>query len=208
MPLTSTRFRRPRAEAGTSLLEVLLASLLLLVISVFILPLFSNSLNSTLSGGRSSELTTLAQQSLEMIGQRPLDHTDWNLTGDTCGTDACVKESNPDHWYWPSSAADRIGEEGWVDTDASAPFYWKRTLTVRKYSIADVSAGTVDVTGTKVDTLGHPNLFDSPLTSDSGASAFDVHFLEFRVNLVPDHDRTLAAGQQQQQITVSHLRAN
>ncbi len=208
MSTTRTPPRRRHGQAGASLLEVLLATLLLLVISVFVLPMFSSSLNSTLAGGRSSELSTLAQQSVEILRERPVDHPDWDLTGAMCGADPCVQESNPNNWYWPSSGIDKLGDEGWLDTAGAATFHWKRTLTVRKYSVADVSAGTISVTGTSIDTLGHPNLFDSPLADDDGAALFDVHFLDFRVNILPDSDRALAAGQQQQQITVSHLRAN
>jgi len=200
--------RRSRAEAGTSLLEVLLAAVLLLVISVFVLPLFSTSLISTTAGGRSSELSTLAQQSLEMIEQRPIEHPDWDLTGATCVdvNDPCVKETAPANWYWPSSGIDTLGDERWLQAPGSAAFHWRRTLTVRKYSIADVSAGNIDDTGTTVETLGHPELFDTPLSQNY--SNADIHIAEFRVNIAPDTDRILGVGEQQQQLTVSLFRAN
>ncbi len=201
--------RRLRAQSGVSLLEVLLASLLLLVVSVFVLPMFSNALTSTVAGGRASELSTLTQHSLEVFGQRTVAHEDWDLpNGVTCSGDPCWQENNPDHWYWAGPGVATLGDEGWEGTTGSADFHWKRTLTIRKYSIADVAPGTLGVDQTTLDILGHPNLFDEPLATDDAAKAFDAHFLEFRVLIEPDNDRILFNGEQQQQITVSQFRAN
>ena len=87
-----------------------------------------------------------------------------------------------------------------------------RRAKVRKYSFADISIGTISSDGSNtLVPLGHPELFDSPLTADDGADGYKAHLTEFRVTIQPcrgcdgtEPDAVLDLGQR---MTVSHFRA-
>ena len=183
---------RPAPRDGFSLVEVLLAATLLLVVVVSVLPLFSNALERNAAGGRASVMTTFAMEDLEEINQGAIDHDDWDLTANVLDLG---KE------YWADAAADRMGDERWeADTLSGGPFYWERSAKIRKYLYADVTPGYIDVEGAGIVGLGHPELYDSPVSSDGSG----VHIVELRVTIQPRSGLPLSQGQQ---LTVGHFRA-
>lgn len=185
-------------SAGYSLLEVLFASLLLLVVAVSILPLFTRALQSNLAGGRASNMTNFAASDLEAANQRTINHSQYDLEGQQ------VLSLGEAFWNLVvdgTGSNSSIGDEKWqADDTGSGVFVWKRSTKVRKYSISDITP-LVQPDGTTLSALGHPYKYDSPLSLDDSS----VHLSEFRVTIRPNQDNLPAATGRR--LTVGHFRA-
>lgn len=195
-------FRGAARQVGFSLLEVLIAAVMLLVIAVGVAPMFSRALQSNTQGGRASVMSTFVVQNIEAVNQTLIDHEDWDIDADVL--DLGTR-------YWDSgNATDNdnrtLGAGQWSDVDTGAGIYlWERTTKLRKYTFADVIPGTIDVDGGgQLVSLGHPELYDMPLADDDGSNAANVHVVELRVKVEPRRDLTLDLGQK---MTVGHFRA-
>lgn len=198
------------AQGGFSLIETLIAAALLFVVAVSILPLFSRALQSNVAGGWSTMMTNFVGESLESANQMVLDHQDLDLPV------GGVLDLGAQYWSSGGNSSDSnliIGDESWGDDPAGPGFVlWMRRAKVRKYSFADISIGTISSDGSNtLVPLGHPELFDSPLTADDGADGYKAHLTEFRVTIQPcrgcdgnEPDAVLNLGQR---MTVSHFRA-
>ena len=195
---------RPRSgEAGFSLVEGLIAAALLLVVAVSVLPLFTRALESNISGGRSSQLSTFVTADIESVNQMLVDRDEWDVaaSGGTLDLGTTFWDLGP--LFDTAGVPDTLGDEAWVDavTDAQGPVLWSRNISVRKYSLADLQilAGT-DVAEDALTAVGNPMLFDMPLTDDE-----DAHIVEVRVSIKENRD-ALPVGSGKR-ITVGHFRA-
>lgn len=189
-------------QAGFSLVEGLIATALLLVIAVSVLPIFMRALDSNLSGGRSSQLSTFVHADIEAVNQEPVDQDAWEVGGTGTG----VLALGEDFWdIGPPLPNLYLGDEQWVDTelDATGPssLMWSREIEIRKYSLADIQVliGTDPTTGLVTSGVS-PLLFDDPLTDDT-----EAHLAEFRVTIKEKRDALPAASGKR--ITVGHFRA-
>jgi prepilin-type N-terminal cleavage/methylation domain-containing protein len=204
-PTAATRAHRAGGQAGFSLVEMLLATALLLVIVVSVVPLFTRSLESNATGSRASFMTVFVQQDLERVNQATVDHPYWDFGGPLTSATMSGNALDFGTEYWTSAAADRIGDEGWRSDASGAGLYlWERSAKLRKYTYADVLPGSLEVTGSGLASLGHPELFDSPLADDDGVAGRNVHILEMRVTIQPHSGLPLDRGQQ---MTVGQFRA-
>jgi hypothetical protein len=128
---------RRRAPAGFSLVEALFASALVLVMMLFILPLFTRSMVQNLSGRESSIATTHGKWTLEELYQLPLDRDVlWvgagTLPGGDPGLQACAAWDPATH-AWVNY--DCATEE---PVDAVAGALWGRSTTLRQYAMNDL----------------------------------------------------------------------
>ena len=192
--------RRTPRQAGFSLVEGLIAAALLLVIAVSVLPIFMRALESNLSGGRSSQLSTFVSTDLEGVNQEPVDQDAWDVGGTGTG----VLDLGDDFFdLGPSSPSLYVGDEKWVDTEADATgpgsLLWRRNISVRKYSLADVQI-LVGAGGGLVTAGESPMLFDAPLTDDA-----EAHLAEIRVTIKERRDGVPAASGKR--VTTGHFRA-
>ena len=73
-----TRFLKCRRQAGMSLIEVLVASLIIFFIFLSILPLFARAKASNRRGGESSLMTSFMVANLESINQNSINHNSFN----------------------------------------------------------------------------------------------------------------------------------
>lgn len=210
MTYSKRRHRMPR-QGGFSLLETLFAAALLFVVSVSILPLFTRALQSNTAGGWSNVMSNFVGEDIEAANQMTLDHEDLDLpAGGTLDLGS---------QYWNSGTVDTgdanriLGDGKWQATpDGPGLVLWMRRSKVRKYSFADIGDGTISADGSStLVTLGHPELFDSPLTNDDGADGYKAHLTELRVTVQPcracdgtEPEQFLNLGQR---MTVSHFRA-
>lgn len=195
-----------RREVGFSVVEVLIASALLLIIAVAILPLFTRAMESNTAGGRATIMSTYTAQDLEGNNQSTVDHPRWQLNapGDL-DLDPAVLELATE--YWTDYPADHeLGDELWQDDEtlAGVTLFWDRWTKVRKYTFADISQGVVSVEGDRLVPRGHPELFDVPLTDDVGAEEKNVHLIEFRTTIKPHREVPLNFGDQ---MTIAHFRS-
>ncbi len=193
-----------RPDPGFSLVEVLLASALLLVVVVSIVPLFTRSLSSNAAGGRASAMSTFAMENLEEANQGTVDHPYWEIGGTLSSATMTGNVLDFGKEYWSVAAEGQLGDEGWQeDTTGGGLFLWERSIKMRKFTYADVLPGNLDVTGSGLTALGHPELYDSPLGDESGPAAKTIHLLEIRVTIQPHTGLPLSQGQQ---MTVGHYR--
>lgn len=73
-----TRLISRRRQAGMSLVEVLIASLIIFFIFLSILPLFARAKASNKRGGESSQMTSFLTANLEVVNQSSVNHSTFN----------------------------------------------------------------------------------------------------------------------------------
>lgn len=116
-----------RAERGFSLVEALVAGALVLVMMLFVLPLFTRSMTQNVAGRESSISSTHGKWTLEELNQLPLDRIQFELVG---GDELLNCK------YWDASA------KQWVEhtCDAALPggTLWHRRTRYRQFAIGDL----------------------------------------------------------------------
>jgi Tfp pilus assembly protein PilV len=121
--------RRP--EAGFSLIEVLIATALLLLIVIGTIPLFTRSMINNVQGDEASRATNIAVDDFERLLSLPFDALPtWLPIGDTTLTadDVFLKKGN----RWVASTAIPSGDQA----------RFGRTSTMRQYNVEDLFDGT------------------------------------------------------------------
>jgi type II secretory pathway pseudopilin PulG len=159
-----TPSRRSRAAAGFSLIEAMLAALILLVVALGILPLFTRAMASNFSGSESTSLSNLAAGHAEELYQLPFAHADLSVAPGT--TERVTDE------VWTE------GEGRWIlaGTEASGDLVlWRRQTRIRQFNINDL-------------------LDNNPVPLDGGAPAGSVHVKEIEVEVRSARDGSIALG--------------
>ena len=162
----------PAREAGFSLVESLIAALILLVIALGLIPLFARSLRDNMSGNDSTQASNHSKARLEEYLQIPFNNQAVEVAG--ASTQALSTES------WAQGDVAQVGDtnEGWF---AGAPtgrgkLLWSRQTTVRQYGITDLDDSV----------LGNP--------LPGGTEPGFVHFKEVEVRLESERDTGNALG--------------
>jgi hypothetical protein len=116
------RIRSRRAQRGVSLIEVMLASVLFLTISLGVVPMFAQSMVSNTSGNDSTKAANFARARSEELMQLPFNHPDLSIDA---GSEKVSQE------YYSSVL------EAWqpFPIPADAPAEWVRNTTIRQYSV-------------------------------------------------------------------------
>lgn len=125
-------------ERGLSIVEVLIASALLLIIALGILPLFSRSIISNRQGLDSTEVSNMARTQMEEYAQLPFNHLMLTVPD---GADELIVEQH-------FSEKDKKWKAG-KDPAGGDTALFTRTTTIRQYGI-DPSAPsglTAKITG-------------------------------------------------------------
>lgn len=145
---------RTGRESGFSVIEAMIAFVVLLIITLGVLPLFSRSIVNNDAGSSYLQATNQARSRLEALRQLPFTSPD--LTIPAGQTELVTEEyfSLKDK-QWKAGAA--------PSTD---PALWLRTSTIRQYSNED-----------RVE----DNRYDDPL--DGGASLDFVHIKEIQIEV-------------------------
>ncbi|HEX6862424.1 MAG TPA: hypothetical protein VF414_06400 [Thermoanaerobaculia bacterium] len=123
--------------AGFSVVEALIAALILLVIALGIIPLFARALRDNTAGADATQASNHGRASLEEYQQLPFNNQALTLAPGalTLGRD----ES------WALGARDAFGDddEGWWPGTPSdrGLVLWTRTTTVRQFGINDLDDG-------------------------------------------------------------------
>ena len=116
--------RSLRPAAGFSLVEVLIAAMLLLMIALGVLPLFTSSMVNNTSGSESTQVANMARSRLEQLYQLPFSSPEMTITAGS--------ENILEQYY---SIHDEIWKDGPAPGDGSDPAAWTRTATVRQYAV-------------------------------------------------------------------------
>lgn len=149
-----TAERRP--EAGFSLIEVLIASLLLLFILIGVLPLFSRSMMNNIQGNDASNVTNAAVQGVESLFTLPFNNDQISLP---------VGQTLVERQQFFT-----LDGNQWLDTVPSGDTaQYERVLRLRQYSFADVA---------------EDGTFDVPL--DGGAEPGNIQFKAFEMEITND----------------------
>ncbi|HEX2252749.1 MAG TPA: prepilin-type N-terminal cleavage/methylation domain-containing protein [Thermoanaerobaculia bacterium] len=137
---------RPRRAAGFSILEVLIAVVVLSLIAMMILPLLSRSAEMNLFGRESTEVVNRALGSHEQMAMLPFGHA---LLEVTSGTENRVEE------VWVPAAQTEVagerrvhgaGGEWKLESELATgerPL-WRRAMTVRQHQLTDLTNDPID----------------------------------------------------------------
>jgi prepilin-type N-terminal cleavage/methylation domain-containing protein len=115
---------RRRATRGFSLIEVLIAMLLLTVVVLGIIPLFSRSIANNNSGREASQASNHGRSRVEELASLPLDRVALRIPdGADDLTDSAVWVRDDREWKASPDSGDLV--------------LWNRTTTVRQFSVSD-----------------------------------------------------------------------
>jgi type II secretory pathway pseudopilin PulG len=111
-------------DAGFSLIEVLVAALILVLVVLALVPLFAQSMNNTLAGREYSVASQFGRSRADELYQLPLESEEMLVApGD--------RESVSSELWDPDADA-------WTATAPASPSPWRRTTTVRQYNVNDL----------------------------------------------------------------------
>lgn len=127
--------RRAARAAGFSLIEVLIAMVILLIIAVGIMPVFTQASVSNVSGNDSTRVSNFARARAEEVSQYPFNSVEMTITA---GSEAQLP---PGGEYF--STRDQIWKPG-APTVAD-PGMFTRTTVIRQYGVKALEDGTLDI---------------------------------------------------------------
>ncbi len=185
-----------RRQSGMSLIETVIASAVLLVVSIGTLPLFIRSTFNNVHGLDSTQASQHAISGHEDLMVLAVDDRRFELANPLPEQTVRPAGAGPgdemllgDVWWdrgarAPNPVAVRVGDGDWIADPSAAQglVFWRRRSLIRQYSYADISDGVIDAGNPdQLATLGDARLFDSPLASDAEASR--AHFKEQEIQL-------------------------
>jgi prepilin-type N-terminal cleavage/methylation domain-containing protein len=111
-------------ELGFSLIEVMIAAVILLVVALGILPLFAQAIANNRAGADSTQVTNIAKSELERLYSLPL----WSPELEVVGPETV----RPAYFS--------LKDQKWVAGTAPAddPPLWTRTTTLRQYGLGGI----------------------------------------------------------------------
>jgi Tfp pilus assembly protein PilV len=114
------------SAAGFSLIETIIASLILMVIALGVLPLFSRAMASNLSGSESTSLANMASTRAEELYQLDFDH---DLLTVPAGATELVRDE-----VWTEE------HKAWIGGDelSTELVRWTRQTRVRQFNVNDL----------------------------------------------------------------------
>jgi Tfp pilus assembly protein PilV len=125
--------------AGFSIIEALIASAILLIIALGLLPLFSRAISDNVSGNDATQATNGSRTQLEELLQVPFNNTRLAVPGGSTQLQAAD--------FWTRGDAQKTGsaDEGWwTNPSGHGTVLWRRTTRVSQYSISDLTDGKLD----------------------------------------------------------------
>jgi type II secretory pathway pseudopilin PulG len=159
--------------AGFSLVEAILASLILLVVALGVLPLFTRAMASNFSGAESTSLSNLATGRAEELYQLPFDHA--LLTVPVGSTERVIDEiwTIPD----PRTPSSTDGHGYWKPANelTDGLVQWTRQTRIRQFNINDL-------------------LTNTPTPLDGGTPLGSVHVKEIDVEVASGRANGIALG--------------
>lgn len=182
-PTSKSTASHRRHPPGMTLIEVVIASLLLLVIALGVLPVFLRSMTQTVSGEIYTELANHTRARAEEYVQLPFNSPELTVPSST--TELVVT----DH-YWPA-------ERTWRPTappQTVSGVRWERITTVRQFDVVEYFAAL--------------DRGDAPTPLGGGAPAGSVHLKEITVRLSSPAGNALADLGGDRSLTVRAIKAH
>ena len=119
-------------EEGMTLLEILIASLIFLAISLGVVPMFTQSMISNTSGNDSTKAANFARARAEELKQLPFNHLDLTIES---GSEKALEE------YYTSD--DGLWHAYPIPTGAQPE--WSRLTTIRQYNVDALEDDRVEI---------------------------------------------------------------
>lgn len=121
------------AERGFTIIEGLIATAILLVVAIGIIPLFANSILNNTKGSDSTLATNFSKTSVENLLQLP-------FTNPSVTVPAGQPSLQVNDWWSPGSGLLNDPSEGWQAGTPSAGTVniWTRSAVVQQYSMNDI----------------------------------------------------------------------
>ncbi len=147
-----------RPEAGFSLIEVLIAAGLLMMISIGLIPLFTNSIVSNVKGQESTTVSNMAKSKVEELMRLPFDAPELTIAGGVSELE--TKE------FW--SIEEKVWKPG--EPAVAGEGSWIRTTTVRQYNVQDLTDGTA--------------ILDNPLDGNTAVTMVQIKGIQVKLENV------------------------
>lgn len=124
--------------AGFSVVESLIASLILLIIALGLIPLFARALRDNTAGADATQASNHGRARLEEYQQLPFNNQSLTLAA---GSTTLGRNES-----WAQGTQTDVGDEGWFDGAPSGRglLLWSRTTTVRQFGINDLDDGRLN----------------------------------------------------------------
>lgn len=194
-------FRGRSSQQGVSLIESLIATVLLAFVAISLFPMLHRSVASNISGSDSNQATHHGLSELERLLSLPFDSPVFEMEEAKRLPDHVVENEGAgdrmlmgSFFFDPEAKTDtppnskdlthRIATGEWIAdrSTANGLVLWRRTGVLRQYSYADIGEGVIDASNSgQVVSEGHPNLFDSPLKQDALDS--QINFREEEITI-------------------------
>lgn len=171
---TVTRTRPLRPDSGLSMLEVLIAMVVLMVVALAIVPLLMHAVANNHRSAETTRASGFTASGLETLRQRPWD-------GSALGLRSGMSEKS---WTERQLFLGHSTEEPWVVrtpdvrwrvVEASEPspgaVHWERTVTVRQFSLGDLEP----------DPATGLSCLDAPLPGGTPAELVHLKAVDVRV---------------------------
>lgn len=128
------------AAAGFSVVETLVAAVILLFIALGLIPLFARALRDNTAGNDASQAVNYGRAKLEEFEQLPFNNQALTLApgstvravADSWAQGSRGDVGDPDEGWWPGAPLDR------------GLLLWTRTTSVRQYGIGDLDDGELE----------------------------------------------------------------
>lgn len=117
-------------QAGVSMVEVLIAAVMFLGITLATVPMFTRSMESNSSGNDSTNVANFARARVEQLMQLPFNHIDLTIEAGSEKTTEEYLSSEDETWKPLPVAADDSAQ-------------WFRTSVVRQYGVSALDDGTI-----------------------------------------------------------------
>ena len=122
-----------RRERGFSLVEVLIAALIMLLVALAIIPLFTMAASSNLQGASSTSAANYARDRMELMWQLPFNDPALTITAGTTVKTYEYFNADPTVNAWVNLGV-RTTPPVWP-----AGAIWRRVTTVRQFNSEDLS---------------------------------------------------------------------
>jgi len=121
------------SERGFTVIEGLVATAILLIVAIGVLPLFTSSILNNTRGSDSTIASNFGKTTVENLSQQPFGGPDLTIPGG-----ATQKVTN--EWWKPGAGPINDSTQGWQSTAPSGSTFttWTRTTTVQQYGVRDI----------------------------------------------------------------------
>ncbi|HZF09742.1 MAG TPA: type II secretion system protein [Thermoanaerobaculia bacterium] len=138
------------SERGFTVVEGLVATAILLIVAIGVLPLFTNAILNNSRGADSTTASNFGKTTIENLSQQQFNSTDLTITSGT--------QKTTNEWWKPGAGPINDSTQGWQTTAPSASTFttWTRITSVQQYGVRDILNSQVAAPGSLQGVLSTP----------------------------------------------------